>query len=78
MGAGISQDQASEQKGEESSKNGQESKNQSSKQVSLPHNCEDILKHADSTVDISSTNIQEILHTGVFLNKKGKASVHFF
>lgn len=78
MGAGTSHDQASEQKGEEPSKNGQESKNQSSKQVSLPHNCEVILKHADSPVDRSSTNIQEILYTGVFLNNKKKASVHFY
>lgn len=80
MGAGTSQDKASEQSDEESSKNGLQSSNgegkgnQSSKRVLLPHNCEDILKHADSPVDISATNIREVLNTGVYLNQKTKAS----
>ncbi|XP_057812138.1 protein PHLOEM PROTEIN 2-LIKE A1-like [Salvia miltiorrhiza] len=78
MGAGSSQDQELEPNGEELSKNGKQSKkgeakaNQSSKRVSLPHNCEDILKHAASPVDISATNIQEVLYTGVYLNQKRK------
>lgn len=84
MGAGLSQDQALEPNGEESCKNGQQSSkgeakaNQSSKQVLLPHNCGDILKHADSPVDISATNIQEVLYRGVFLEQKRKASMRLF
>ncbi|XP_042025220.1 protein PHLOEM PROTEIN 2-LIKE A1-like [Salvia splendens] len=78
MGAGLSQDQELEPNGEESSKNRKQSKqgeakaNQSSKRVSLPHNCGDILKHADSPVDISATTNQEVLYAGVFLNQKRK------
>ncbi|KAG6398158.1 hypothetical protein SASPL_139613 [Salvia splendens] len=81
MGSGLSQDQELEPSGEESSKNGKQSKkgeakaNQSSKRVLLPHNCGDILKHADSPVYISATNNQEVLYTGVFLNQKRKATM---
>ncbi|KAH6764841.1 phloem protein 2-A1 [Perilla frutescens var. frutescens] len=79
MGAGISQDRPLELSDEELSKNGLRSSNgeakanQSSKRVSLPHNCEDILKHADSPVDVSATNIWEVLYAGVSLNQKRKA-----
>ncbi|XVF25380.1 hypothetical protein REPUB_Repub13aG0208000 [Reevesia pubescens] len=41
--------------------------------IQLPHNCEAILKDADSPVDMSSMDkLLSQLHTGVFLNQKRK------
>lgn len=85
MGASISQDAGFEQNNEESSNiasqisNTDPKPNQSSREVPLPHSCEDILKHADSPVDRSSTKkLLEQLYAGVFLNQKRKASDLFF
>ncbi|MFX9845290.1 PP2 domain-containing protein, partial [Acinetobacter baumannii] len=43
------------------------------KEPQLPHNCDEILKHADSPVDRSSTTkLYEQLYAGVYLNKNKK------
>ncbi|KAL0442338.1 UNVERIFIED_CONTAM: protein PHLOEM PROTEIN 2-LIKE A1 [Sesamum latifolium] len=72
MGAGLSQDKATQPNDEGSSNNTSQSSNsdakpsQSATQVLLPHNCEDILKHADSPIDRSSTKkLLEQLYAGL-------------
>ncbi|KAL8508477.1 hypothetical protein ACS0TY_018923 [Phlomoides rotata] len=79
MGAGSSKDKASQQNEEESSKNTTKSSNleteanQRTTEFSLPHNCEEILKHADSPVDRSlPEKLVEQLNAGVYLNQKRK------
>lgn len=80
MGAGSSQDKASKQNEEESSKDAPQSSDietqeNKTREISLPHNCEEILKHADSPVDRSSPKkLVEQLNSGVYLNQKRKAS----
>ncbi|KAL2494071.1 Protein PHLOEM PROTEIN 2-LIKE A1 [Forsythia ovata] len=79
MGAGPSQDTASLPI-EESNDAQMQSKNtdhvkaiQTTTEVSLPHNCDNILKDADSPTDKSSTNkLYDQLCAGVFLNQKRK------
>lgn len=49
-------------------------------QVPLPHNWEGILKDADSPIEKSSTNMQQLrdqLYAGIFLNQNRKASEPF-
>ncbi|KAL0352691.1 UNVERIFIED_CONTAM: protein PHLOEM PROTEIN 2-LIKE A1 [Sesamum angustifolium] len=78
MGAGLSQDKATEPNDEGSSNNTSQSSNsdakpsQSATQVRLPHNCEDILKHADSPIDRSSTQKLLLqLYAGKYWVEKG-------
>ncbi|KAK4399520.1 protein PHLOEM PROTEIN 2-LIKE A1 [Sesamum angolense] len=72
MGAGLSQDKGTEPNDEGSSNNTSQSSNSDAKpsqtatQVRLPHNCEDILKHADSPINRSSTQkLLEQLYAGL-------------
>lgn len=47
------------------------------KEVKLPHNCESILRDADSPVDRSSVDkLYDQLSTGVFLNQKRKVKIN--
>lgn len=84
MGAASSQNKASEKNEKESSENSpkisknETQVNQTTTEFSLPHNCEEILKHADSPVDRSSPKkLVEQLNAGVYLNQKRKASTLF-
>ncbi|PIN02340.1 hypothetical protein CDL12_25150 [Handroanthus impetiginosus] len=79
MGARLSQDQASEPVNEQSNHDTSQishtntKAHQSIKEVPFPHNCEEILRHADVPVDRSSRKkLLEQLHEGVFLNQKRK------
>ncbi|KAK4440334.1 protein PHLOEM PROTEIN 2-LIKE A1 [Sesamum alatum] len=72
MGAGLSQNQVTEPNDEGPSNKTSHSSNsdakpsQSAAQVLLPHNCNDILKHADSPIDRSSTKkLLEQLYAGL-------------
>ncbi|KAI3455833.1 hypothetical protein Pfo_012496 [Paulownia fortunei] len=79
MGASLSQNKATAPNDEESSNAASQSSNtvakanQNTTEVSLPQNCEEILKHADSPVDRSSTKkLLEQLYAGIFLNQNRK------
>lgn len=49
--------------------------NQTKAEAPLPHNCEEILKHADSPVDRTSREkLYDQLYAGVYLNQKKRAS----
>ncbi|XP_051128991.1 uncharacterized protein PHLOEM PROTEIN 2-LIKE A4-like [Andrographis paniculata] len=79
MGAEVSQDKGADPNVKDPSSNSSESNgteaktHQNTTQVILPHNCEEILKHADSSVDRSSKNkLLEQVYAGVFLNQNKK------
>ncbi|KZV42513.1 hypothetical protein F511_38538 [Dorcoceras hygrometricum] len=83
MGAGPSQekDQASDPNKETTNSrttyNDTEVTRSATTQVPLPHNWEGIVKDADSPIEISSTNMQQLhdqLYAGIFLNQNRKAN----